>query len=322
MRAYSVGTDIQVYGNNIFLGTKYDLINNVINMNARWANKGYVYFNWMVSRFTDNPHVFYGVLTMFFTLFVFVLFTKMNNVVNVSFSMLMFLFILWPVHLNILRQGLSIALTGFVFYFFINKKYIWGIIFALGAFYIHDSSIVVSFIYFLITFFSENYIKLSKYKLKVFSVLVVVVGIIGIPIILKYFPNIMTSFADKYYYIASSLHLSSFSIIRFLTFMFPILVFFPIIWENHGSFYNSTFLISLINAIFSGFSGMNYVLFGRMSYYFYIPLIIFIGQSIKLVSNSGRKLILYILFGIYSLSIFVGLYALGNYGNLFPYYFG
>lgn len=314
--------DVLVYGNNIFLGTRLSPIQDVINLNSRWANKGYIYFNWIISRFTDNPHVFYGLLTFIFTLLVFVLFRKYNKELNVPFAMLMFLFILWPVHLNILRQGLSIALTGFVLYFFCKDKIIYGILFTFLAFYMHDSSIIISIIYFFLSVFCKKYFNSEKSKIGILSFVIMFSGLVFIPVILKYFPNIITAFAAKYYYVVSSITFTSFSYGRFILFLLPAIIFYSKVKNSENYSFKINYIICLINSIFNGFAGVNYVLFGRLSYYFYLPLVIFIAQAIYSIDDKTEKTIFYVLFFVYSIFMFIGMYALGNYGNLFPYTIG
>ncbi|MQS77465.1 hypothetical protein FHL06_14220, partial [Lactobacillus halodurans] len=221
-----------------------------------------------------------------------------------------------------LRQGLSIVLTAVVLDCFLKEKNMTGIVTAIVAFYIHDSSIVISLMYFVILVLFSKIIVSKKFNIPVVTVSILIFSVLIIPYILGKFPSLITLFASKYYYIVNAINWSSFSLYRSMLFLIPILPFYGSVKRSDSLIIRGTYLLCLINVVFNGFASANYVLFGRLSYYFYVPFILFISENIYLIKRPLKRYLYYIIYMSYSVFFFINMYALGNYGNLFPYKIG
>lgn len=322
IRNYLVGIDILVYGNNIFLDTVNYPISIVIERNKRWADIGYVLINRIVSIFSDSPHVFYGFLTFLVSILAFILISLYKKELSIPFAMTLFLFVLWPLHLNILRQGLAIMILGIGLYFLDKDKYFKALLFAVVGYFIHDSSILVSLIFLSCKLLVKI---LNKDRKRIaLKVAIIILGLgCSLPIIFRFIPlSIMTAFDPKYYYVSNSFSISQFSFSRSLLFSFPVIYYFKRVVKNSELEKESLILmytISLLNIVFNGFAASNYILFGRISYYFYIPLILFISMCVPLAKEKKSQIIEYIIWIIYGIFIFYALLYLDNYGGLFPY---
>lgn len=149
-----------------------------------------------------------------------------------------------------------------------------------------------------------------------------------LPLIFSRLPvSILTSLDDRYYYVASSLSLTSFSIGKAGMFSIPLIILllkpvrskFVYLQADARIVYLTVFTLSIINVIFNGFAASNYVLFGRLSYYLYPYLIILLSLTVHMIRRRWAKVAIISLLIIYSIVCFVYLIGVGNYGNLIPF---
>lgn len=111
VRDYSIGTDIEVYGNIWF--ERAHRVN--LYEYLRWAvtsSIGLVYalLNYFVGIFTSDPHVFYFVLMLTELALVYWAVTRFRNTISVPVAMLCYYFLFYNITLNILRQSLALAI--------------------------------------------------------------------------------------------------------------------------------------------------------------------------------------------------------------------
>jgi len=328
IRDYSVGTDLYTYGNRIFLDSTVLPYNMVRQNSIRWGDPGYVFLNKVIASFTHNPHVFYGILSFLVLSIFFVAVSSLRKILNVPTAMLLFSFFLWPLDFNILRQGLAISLVVLGFSLLIQKKYIV----ALGVFICssltHNSSIIIVAILIgiFVVFNSDRISHIPGVQL---FVIVLIFGFSTVlPLIFSRLPvSILTSLDDRYYYVASSLSLTSFSIGKAGMFSIPLIILllkpvrskFVYLQAEARIVYLTVFTLSIINVIFNGFAASNYVLFGRLSYYLYPYLIILLSLTVHMIRRRWAKVAIISLLIIYSIVCFVYLIGVGNYGNLIPF---
>lgn len=321
IRSLYVGIDIGVYGNRIFeTSLMHGSFQSMWRSNPYFQSHfelGYVYFNYIVSRFTHNIHLYYFVLNLVTCVITFLGINNFKKQSSISLAWLLFLFVLWPFSLNILRQSISMAFGLLSFSQFCKKKYEFSILNFVLAYLMHESSIVLIAIYFTVIYFNKFKGKFSSKALPVIGLPLIIIGVISIVMI-------VAQFIPKYARHFSKMTESSFSIeffILFIMFLSPYIIdlVFRRSQLNTDTIKLFSFLI-YFGAILSGLGGMNYVFFGRASYYFIISIIIGVPIINRTVAKSSGEESFYNLLSIViSILFFYFIFYIGNYGNIFPY---
>lgn len=324
IRDFSVGTDVYVYGNNIFFDASHFSYSVALINNARWGEPGYVLFNYLVGLFTTNAHIYYACLTFVTTLIAYKFFRKISSEIYVPFAMLLFLFFVYPLNFNILRQGFAISIMAFTFYYFSKGKPFIAIIIGTIAYFIHDSSSMITIVYLLIFFLVKLFKRKGFFSIRK-ATLFILIGSIIFPLIFVQLPKgVFTSIDEKYYYVEQTVSFSKISYARLFIFAVPILYFWrklKIYFKSYDASDRLTFayFVCLVNVTFSAYSGSMYVLFGRGSFYFYIPFIYLICKLINLEEKQSIRVLHYVFFIIYTFLSFLFLLYIGNYANIFPF---
>lgn len=123
VRDYSIGADVRGYGNYWYKqACVYDNYFTFIKV-AGWSSidPGYASLNYVVSRFTDNPHWFYFALNGISNILIYFGLKRNEDICNVSLGMSVYYFIFWGITLNALRQSIAIALV-FWGYYYVRKN--------------------------------------------------------------------------------------------------------------------------------------------------------------------------------------------------------
>lgn len=141
-RDYSVGTDIATYGNYVFRAA----------CNARSLRaclraqseidllyKGLAY---AVSRFTNNPHLFYLVTALIICGFTMAGLWYYRRWCSITLGWACFLFLFYGDTLNTMRQCLALAIAFAAFPFFLEKKYLLFAVFHAAAILFHATGIL------------------------------------------------------------------------------------------------------------------------------------------------------------------------------------
>lgn len=141
-RDYSVGTDIATYGNYVFRGA----------CNARRLRaflrtqseidllyKGLAY---AVSRFTNNPHLFYLVTALIICGFTMAGLWYYRRWCSITLGWACFLFLFYGDTLNTMRQCLALAIVFAAFPYFLEKKYLLFAVFHAAAILFHATGII------------------------------------------------------------------------------------------------------------------------------------------------------------------------------------
>lgn len=122
LRDFSIGTDVKVYGNAWFyLATWVEPWWEYL----KWAGVSdigvlYALLNYVVAKFTNDPHVFYFVLTFVNISALYLTFLQFRDSISVPFAMLVYYLLFYNASLNMLRQSLAMSLM-FVAYACIAK---------------------------------------------------------------------------------------------------------------------------------------------------------------------------------------------------------
>lgn len=144
VRDYTIGTDIQTYGNYWFEMARSS--NNYLKFvqYANWSSigPGYSTLNFLVSRFTENAHWFYFILNLIANILVYLGLKKNQDICNVSIGMAVYYFVFWGIFLNALRQSIALAIIFFSYSYLRRQKFIKFLVGVLIAMTFHNTAII------------------------------------------------------------------------------------------------------------------------------------------------------------------------------------
>lgn len=311
LRNLNVGIDIATYGKGIFESVVRNGPKETLIVYSRWADIGYVYFDYLVSFFTSNLNVYLGILEFFIQFSFFCFFRKFNGISFPSLALLLLNLLTLALSMSMLRQMLAIAVVIWFFYFLIQKKYLLAIAWICFSMLFHKSVILIIAIEFSLFCYSMLKEKISQKLL--LSIAISITFVLGY--ILYKFPMVIDIVIGDS--TLSSIQTNKFgSPARLLVFLFPI-VYFRLI--NKKKFIQSNFdyylyLLCLMILIFSWLAGINYSM-SRFANYLYPPYVLFL--SIQVRKNDKRvDAIVIALWGVFA---FWWLIVRGNEGGVIPY---
>lgn len=149
LRDYSIGTDVNLYGNIWF--------ENACNANgyleyvqyASWGSigVGYATLNYIVAMFTNNAHWFYFLLNLITNLFIYFGLRRNKNVCSIPIGFMVYYFVFYCIFLNALRQSLAVAIIFWGFYFIQNDKFIKYVFTVIFASLFHSTALIAFALY-------------------------------------------------------------------------------------------------------------------------------------------------------------------------------
>lgn len=156
MRDFSIGTDVLVYGNAWFQNA-LQMVN--FQIYSAWATSssiGYLYavINFVVSRFTNDPHVLYFYISLLENVFVYWAIRRQKDWLNTPYAMLVYFLLFYNYNLNILRQGLATVVILWGFKYVREQKLIKYILTVWVAYGFHNTAyfgIVIYLVYWIAT---------------------------------------------------------------------------------------------------------------------------------------------------------------------------
>ena len=325
LRDYTIGADVLNYGNFWF---EKAAASNTIDVYLYSANRqsigvGYAVLNYIVSRYTDNPHWFYFVLALLEMILLYKAIEPYKDKVDVGFAFALYFLFYYNDTFNNLRQIPAMLILLFSYRYIEKKQIVRFLICVIFAFTFHVTAIIGVLLY-PIFIFTE-----SKFK-KIYNILIIV----GLMIIIVWFSNIVEFFASSG--IISGGRFSTYTsgdgivggrYLRLLFFAYIFLIFTlkkkSLIKQKHEvrSFYiYSLFSISL-SALMFVYSN-SYII--RVAYYFdvytilYVPMI---AKSLNIQYGKNKRLAQVLLVGIPYFAYWLFVYVIRNGGNTFPYLF-
>lgn len=153
VRDFSIGTDIGVYGEQTFQTAvkSLNLLDYISNPygTSRSTEYGYVFLNYIISRFTNNTHIFLFIIGLIVNGIIFVSIYLLRDRVSLVLGWLTFCFLFFGTTLNLLRQSVAISLVllGTVLLYKGHTK-ISLIPFILATSF-HNSAVFALLIYFM-----------------------------------------------------------------------------------------------------------------------------------------------------------------------------
>lgn len=144
VRDYTIGTDIRVYGNVWFnLAHESSNIFEYLKM-ASSSSFGYLYalFNFLVSRFTNNPHWFYFWYCLVENLIVLLALWENRDIVNITIGWATYLFMFYNINLNMLRQGMAVVILLLGFKYIRKRQLINFLLIVFIAYLFHNTAVI------------------------------------------------------------------------------------------------------------------------------------------------------------------------------------
>ena len=164
-RDYSIGTDTSGYANIIFYyAITFPDIADFYSHAAIWGESGYLLLNYIVARFTSDPHIYYFILGFIIygvTLWSLWKYSKYGFSVTLAWACYLFLF--YGDTLNAMRQMLACSIVLFAFSYFLDKQYIKYTLLILVAFLCHKSALLgllPAIVYFMLQKKNKRFIKI------------------------------------------------------------------------------------------------------------------------------------------------------------------
>jgi hypothetical protein len=255
--------------------------------NAEALEPGYLFLNYLMGLFTDDARVFIFFMS-FITLTGFAFFIYKNSY-NIWLSTFIFVAILYPESLNIIRQAFATMLLANGYYFLKNNKFKKYLLVVFVAYCFHFTAAL----FFIIMIFLPH---MSNRKLVLLSALIIVgyyytdslVDLLfSLPFIGKY-----SGYATSIY----ALSLETGGLGFYKQFLFWIIVFISCMnyknytfFEKREHLYLSTFIV--FGCMFLLYQ-YHFIILGRFYYYFIVYLCLLIPLLIK-NSSKYKKLIYY-----------------------------
>ena len=170
LRDFSIGTDVELYGNIWFADAcKMDFISYIESASTSSIGVLYALLNYLTALVTDDIKIFYFFLSFIETLLVYMGLKGFDKQISVPFGMFAYYTLFYNNTLNLLRQFLAFSIVLFSYQFLVKKKYFIFIILTLVAITAHSSSFVAFGL--LILFLISDKIKL-KFSVLIFDLFV------------------------------------------------------------------------------------------------------------------------------------------------------
>lgn len=148
MRDLTIGTDLQVYGENYFNraveSSSFSEYSKICN-----TDLGYRIINYTVSLFSNDIHVFLFVLEFITIGIVYIALYQRKNQIPLWLGMLCYLFLFFNRNLNILRQGVAISIVIYSFKYIERRQLKQFIISTIIASFCHVTAIFAIPIYII-----------------------------------------------------------------------------------------------------------------------------------------------------------------------------
>lgn len=318
-RDYSIGTDTSGYANVIFNYAKvYPNIADFYSRAAIWGESGYLLLNYIVARFTSDPHIYYFILGfIMYGLTLWSLWKYSKYGFSVTLAWACYLFLFFGDTLNAMRQMLACSIVFFAFTYFLDKKYIKYVLLMLLAFSCHKSallSLAPAVVYFVLQRKDKRSVKF-----------LIVIGVCIFAFFYEYIAQALMNIGllpfDRYSkYLASGIPFD----LNALVLRLPFLLFIYLWYKSYKGetkekslFYDTVLMMILVDLVFSQMRSIVVWLY-RLTLYF--GMYRCIAYSRTIYSNiKNNKIVLSVILLLYLIVLFM--YQVMYQGNneIYPY---
>ena len=151
IRDLSVGTDLNVYGNSIFMQARanrfslQDFLHECASMGM--DERGYAALNFIIAQFTDNIHIFYFILGLLVNGIFYIAFFEMRSKIPFLLVWVTYLMIIYPSTLNLLRQSIALSFVALMGCCVLKERNVLSLFCVFMAIMFHNSAIFAIVIY-------------------------------------------------------------------------------------------------------------------------------------------------------------------------------
>lgn len=318
-RNFTVGTDIGVYGLNYFYRySSYNDLSSIFSAELT-TEKGYAILNWLSSRISSNPHVYFFILNLIGAVLIYFALINFREYFYLPLGMFIYEVLIWVTSLNLLRQSIAIALIYFSYKYMFNRKIVRSILLILLASQFHSSAIV--FLLFLGGMLFVNKIELTKKHMLILFICMTTIFALGGEI-LQYLEG--HSVINERYSTYTSIGGYSVqgAIFQIILSFIPLVLVFPIIkvkWRELDIFERKVVFLLIITCFANSFQVINYQIFGRFSFYFYFFYIIGIPMLIRKIRKTDSRFLYSFMAVAFYIVYFIYFYYFQGYGGILPY---
>lgn len=190
LRALSVGTDVTAYGYRFFWAASQCGFSDLENLfsysvSGQTYEKGYVLFNFIVSRVTNSLNIWLFCLALATLVFVYKALSQMKDRFPLWLGMLAWLLLYYNESLNLMRQSLAGAIILFAFPYIEKRKPFKYFIWILIATMFHSGAIVAIVFYIISVILNSRFSTIKQIMLVLLSIAV----LLSLQSIMTYFVN-------------------------------------------------------------------------------------------------------------------------------------
>lgn len=138
-----------------------------------FAEKGYMFYNWLLGHFTENRYIFILLTTLLIYILLYFIFYR--HMKNYTYALLLFLGLWFFFTFTYLREVVAVAISGLAITYVIKRDFWKFILVVFVAYSFHHSALILLPIYFL------PIKKWNPQKILLLMVLCLILGLSGIP---------------------------------------------------------------------------------------------------------------------------------------------
>lgn len=320
LRDLTIGTDVLVYGSNWFeIATNFSSLSSYINY-IDSSDVGYLFINYVVSRFTSDVNMFLIVLQIICNGLVVATLYKYRDKVPFWLSLLVYLCVFYCRTFNILRQAIALSLVFYAIRFLDENRPIRFIITVLIASTFHFTAIVS-----LIIILFRKICELSPRFKTMFVVIIVIITFI-IVFFIKDMISILYSLGIVNLRIYNYLYdfaTSQFSV-TVIELVFKVLMLALVLLQNkkmRDNFKLNNLLVLCAIVDFVIYQIRSVIMYSdRLSFYFgYFLMLIFPQAAVSLKAKGRDKLVLNCLFAVFLLGYWYYKFVYSGSCEVYPY---
>lgn len=316
LRDYSIGTDVEVYVLRTFnLAANSSTLSEFLSEYN--VDIGYTVFNFIVSRFTENPQAILFMTQFVIASLVYICAYRERENVSMTMFMTIYLLTMFNQSLNIARQSIAIALTIFSYTYLRKNKLIKYILCIILATCFHSTAIFAVPIYFINKLVNSK----AKRKYQIIIILAFVMSITFFEEILKFAIYDLHILSERYLYYLNDTTTTTISLFQII---FRIVLIVIIVLNKKRieiEKYNLMFTLLIINLLTYLFNAIT-MYAGRISYYYgQIAMLIAISTISTKWKKRENRIAFNICIIIFFIISFIIQYVIGNSGETYPYKF-
>lgn len=112
-----------------------------------FAEKGYMFYNWLLAHFTENRYIFILITTLL--IYILLYFSFYRHMKSYTYALLLFLGLWFFFTFTYLREVVAVAISGLAITYVIKRDFVKFILVVLIAYSFHHSALILLPVYFL-----------------------------------------------------------------------------------------------------------------------------------------------------------------------------